>query len=761
MRELSLDRDWLFRYGEIENADYAGYDDRSWRVVTLPHDWAVENEFSRDCSSGTGYLPAGVGWYRRHFTLTETEARQCAFLTFGGVYCNSRVYVNSNYLGKRPYGYSTFTYEITDFIRPGDNVISVKVEHTHTADSRWYTGSGITRGVTLTVTGRPHFLRGGAGLFFRTPAVTAETAEIAVDFALSGEGTASFALYDGDVCVGKAAAKGAGGTAIFYVQKPRLWSVEEPFLYTLRATVKKGRAVTDEQVLRVGLRTMTFTADKGFFLNGRPLKLKGVCLHHDAGALGAAVPKEVWARRLAILKEGGCNAVRTSHNPPDPALLDLCDERGFVVMDEAFDEWEGCKNKWWHGHNVYPPKHHGYSTDFPAWHERDLTDFVLRDRNHPCVALWSIGNEIDYPNDPYVHPDFTGVRGNNDAGKPDQERVYDKDKPDARRLATVGKELAAIVHRCDPTRPVTAALAFPEMSEAIGLTDVLDVVGYNYRENLYAGDHERVPQRILLGSENGHGADAWRAVRDNEYIGGQFLWTGVDYLGEAAGWPVRASGAGLLDLAGFPKPRYYYHKAMWCDKLTAALTATGQDGRETFGWNFAEKEEVTVVLYTNADEAELFLNGESFGAKRPARDGDGYRVEWRIPFAEGHLRAVCRRGNERTSVGLTTAGPAAAVSIDLTKYSDDGFYQAVIELQDRNGRPAAGACEIAVGADGAQLCGIENGDIADLTPYYRSLRRTVGGRVIAYLRPDEGATAFTVTAEAEKNVVTTATVQLP
>jgi hypothetical protein len=289
------------------------------------------------------------------------------------------------------------------------------------------------------------------------------------------------------------------------------------------------------------------------------------------------VPKELWRRRLRKLKAAGCNAIRTAHNPPDTHLLDLCDEMGFLVMDEAFDEWEGCKNKWWQGHNVYPPKRFGYADAFPQWHERDLGDLVRRDRNHPSIVLWSIGNEIDYPNDPYCHPLFRSMTGNNDANKPAQERQYDPNKPNAQRLAAIAEELAAIVKRHDTTRPVTAALAFPELSNRIGFAQALDVVGYNYKEELYARDRERYPGHVIYGSENGHGETEWHYVRDNPDICGQFLWTGVDYLGEAGGWPVRLSPAGLLTTAGFEKPRYYQRRAMWTGESSApCISETGE-----------------------------------------------------------------------------------------------------------------------------------------------------------------------------------------
>jgi len=560
MRQTTiLNSGWKFHLGDLEYAYYKGCDDSAWQPVTLPHDWSVEHPFDQSYSSGTGYVCGGVGWYRLRFTLPEDITPpdggdgKTALVTFGGVYKNSRVWCNTNYLGMRPSGYATFTHDITPFVQPGENVLAVRVEHTDLADSRWFTGSGIYRDVTLTVVDRVHFEPDG--VFVSTVSADEDEALLRIEWELSQEAEVSFEL--GGACV---SSSGKTGAATLKIEQLKLWSPDCPTLYTL---VCRAEGDKDEVKIPFGIRTFQFDADTGFYLNGLNMKLKGVCLHHDAGALGAAVPKDVWRRRLRKLKTAGCNAIRTAHNPPDTHLLDLCDEMGFLVMDEAFDEWEGCKNKWWQGHNVYPPKHSGYADAFPEWHERDLAGMVRRDRNHPSVILWSIGNEVDYPNDPYCHPLFESMTGNNDANKPAQERQYDPGKPNARRLTTIAQRLAAIVKAHDPTRPVTAALAFPELSNLIGYAQALDVIGYNYREHLYREDREKYPGHVIYGSENGHAEAEWLAVKDNPAICGQFLWTGIDYLGEAGGWPVRLSPAGLLTTAGFEKPGYYRRKAMW------------------------------------------------------------------------------------------------------------------------------------------------------------------------------------------------------
>ena len=734
-KKEKLNLDWRFHLGDVVDAGFMGYDDSGWRSVTLPHDWAVEHPFDRAHASGTGYLPGGTAWYRKHFTLPEDVRDKRVRLTFLGVYKHAQVWINSNYLGKHAYGYTSFGYDVTEYVRPGENVVAVRVEHEDVADSRWYTGSGIDRDVLIEITGRECFAPWG--VFAHTLSASKDQAELKVEYALTG-GEATFTLLDGD---GNAAAQAAGkdGEAVLTVKKPRLWSPDEPYLYVLRAQVECGGQVTDTEEIPVGLRTMTFDGDKGFFLNGVPMKLKGVCVHHDAGCLGAAVPQNVWERRLKKFKEAGCNALRTAHNPPDPDLLDLCDRLGLVVMDEAFDEWEGIKNKWWQGHNVYPPKHYGYGEDFVEWHVTDLTSMILRDRNHPCVALWSIGNEIDYPNDPYVTPLFKEVLGNNDAGKPAAERVYDDRKPDAGRLAVVARELTAIVHSLDDTRPVTSALSFPELSNRTGYADALDVVGYNYREHFYLDDHNTYPGRVILGSENSHNPKAWYAVRDNEFISAQFLWTGIDFLGECRGWPVRISQAGMLNLAGYDKPLFWQRKALWTkERFVKLAVGSGESERhgiwdESFRWEGQPGEKKMVSCYTALPEAELFINGRSLGKKAIGPE-DGCRASWEVPYEAGEL--MCRAGECEDRLYTTQAAQRICLVPDKCQAGADGMdvVQVEICLVDKDGRPSADEdVRVQVMGD-MRLIGIENGRPDDLTPYTEDHRMTLGGRAIAYVR---------------------------
>ncbi len=727
---IPFNLDWRFHLGESLKAGYKGYDDSAWQSVTLPHDWSVTLPFDESCSSGTGYLPGGIGWYRKHFTLPELEGRK-VFITFGGVYKHAKVWVNSNYLGMRAYGYSTFTYDVTDFVAAGDNVVSVRCEHIELADSRWFTGNGIYRNVTLMITSPVHFIQDG--VFAYTESVTEKGAVIAVSAEIAGGGMASFVLKN---------AKGhtvARGKSRLVVKEPVLWSPDNPYLYTLIGTLVKDGQVTDEVQIPFGIRTFRFDADQGFFLNDVSTKIKGVCIHHDAGVLGAAVPKVVWERRLKKLKECGCNAIRFSHNPPATDLIDLCDEMGFLVMDEAFDEWEGCKNKWWQGHNVYPPKLYGYAEDFPLWHERDLSDFIRRDRNHPSIVMWSIGNEIDYPNDPYVHPFFKTMTGNNDANKPAQEFMYDINKPDATRLATISARLVKIVKEHDATRPVTSALAFPELSNLTGYAQTLDVVGYNYKEHLYKEDHHTYPGHIILGSENGHDPELWLAVKHNDFISGQFLWTGIDYLGEAQGWPVRVAQAGLIDTAGFEKPRFALRKALWTKALCASLAVGKKDAlwAANMLWTGDPGETKHVLVFTNGESAVLALNGRTIGT---AKVDETCIAAFDVPYSPGTLSVTCTRGTEAASFAIET--PAQMVRLDAVPYARtlpaDGqaVWQVEVTLRDRAGRITGTddqlvTCQI---TGDAEFLGLENGCAHDLTSYVSTARPTYHGRAMVYVR---------------------------
>jgi len=782
-KRIELKENWRFHLGECEEAWYRGYDDRNWRTVMLPHDWAVEGTFEKKYSSGTGYLQGGIGWYRVRFSLPEELKGKCVRLCFDGVYKNSQVWCNSYYLGKRPNGYVPFSYDISAFVNFGeeDNEISVKVTHTDIADSRWFTGSGITRKVTLLIEEPVHPEE--YGCFFTAENISTESAVLKVAHKITNttgeEKQVKVHTYwyelpvykENDARVtdmpvaeaeGIAVAEGNSATMLeiqTVLANPKLWSDVRPQLYRMETWYEVGekRYLVHED--KVGIRDIRFDADKGFFLNGAETKFKGVCVHHDGGCLGAAMKAEVWQRRLELLKEAGCNAIRCSHNPHMPELYELCDAMGFLMMDEAFDEWENPKNKWSTGHNVYPPKHQGYYEDFPQWHEADLKAMVLRDRNHPSVVMWSIGNEIDYPNDPYCHPSFATMTGNNDANKPEQERKYDFNKPNAERLVVLAKHLVSLVKEVDTTRPVTLAAAFPELSSHLGFLEPLDVAGYNYKEQFYEEDHKRFPQLPILGSENGHGYQAWLSVKDNPYISGQFLWTGIDYLGEAHGWPIHGSSAGIITTCGLPKPEFYRRKTFWTEE-TFVRIATRRNKESiphwwpmSFSWNYEPGEPVLVKCYAPVKEGAyvaLYANGVEIGRQNDyAKDGS-YQFE--VLYEAGTLEAkfCAGDGSVLAEDSLHTTKAASGLSCTLWREADAltgasfaeaskeiGYlYQVLVELKDEDGNRVVTRDEeirIQVLGDG-EFLGMDNGDLADVTPFTSDRRKTHRGRLVAYVR---------------------------
>ena len=682
---VDFDTGWLFSRGDFATASLPAFRDSSWRPVNLPHDWSIEGPFSAEYGSGNGYAPGGLGWYRKHFRLDPGHKGKSVAAEFDGVYAYAEVWINGHFVGGRPYGYSSFECRLTPHLRFGgeENVLAVRVDHTRYADSRWYTGSGIYRHIRLRITDSLCIPLWGTNV--TTPEIGGDYALVRVETAIeNGSGrsrqfTLQSVIVDAD---GKVVADlSTAGTADadresvliqqMRVAAPRRWSTESPVLYTVRSRLIADSRTVDEASTPFGIRTFQFDPAKGFSLNGRPLKLKGVCIHHDAGCLGAAVPDKVWERRLRILKELGVNAIRTSHNPPAPELLDLCDRIGLLVKDEAFDEFTPPKNKWVSGWNAGVPSRFGYGEIFAEWAVTDIRDMVRRDRNHPSIILWSIGNEIDYPNDPFSHPVL--------------EKGYRPENPPAQNLVKYARPLIDAVKALDSTRPVTAGLASLAMSDAVGLAEMLDAVGYNYQESRYAQDHQRYPRRIIFGSENNHQLGNWAIVRDNDYVAGQFLWTGIDYLGEARAFPNRANGAGLLDLCGFKKPGAWFRQSLWSDApmvYLAALpagTARARGARVEEHWNWQAGSTVSVVCYTNVQDVVLTLDGKPLGSQSLADAVDGV-LAWDVPFAPGTLRAVGRvNGRQVAEFSLRTAGPAARIelSADVTGLSVGGASVAV------------------------------------------------------------------------------------
>lgn len=744
-----FNENWLFSLSDDSLGASASYDDSKWRKLDLPHDWSVEGQLSPSLASCTGYLPGGIGWYRKHFQVTDKAARH--YIYFEGAYNRSEVYLNGHLLGKRPNGYISFMYDMTPYLKEGDNVLAVRIDHSRYADSRWYTGSGIYRDVWMISAPDIHFAQWGIG--WHATSLTDKQAVVAVDMEVekhvkaAGALEVSAALYDAEgtlVAQGrkKVADKAEGitkETVSLKVKKPRRWNLDAPYLYTLKTELLCDGKRIDGSSTSVGLRTLKFDANKGFALNGEWMKVKGVCLHHDAGVLGAVVPPEVWERRLRNLKEIGVNAIRMSHNPQAPVLYDLCDRMGFLVMDEASDEWEFPKRKWVKGWNVGEPSYDGSFDFFEEWIERDVTDMVRRDRNHPCIFLWSIGNEVDYPNDPYSHPVLDGTTINQP-----MFGGYKPDAPDAMRIGKIAKRLAVCVRAVDTSRPVTGALAGVVMSNQTEYPEAVDVVGYNYTENRYDEDHATYPDRVIYGSETGVGIEAWHAVRDKEFIFGQFLWTGTDYLGESGRWPSRGLYTGLLDFGSFPKPRGYFRASLWSEKpVTYIGTYPKHDWVSMDAWdlwNYEPGQLIRVVCYTNAPQARLLLNGKEVGQMKPYDDKSGI-IYWDIPYQDGELRAEgCdATGKVLSSYAIKTSGRPYALRATVDKEvlsTDKATAHVTIEVVDEQGTIVKlGDNDVTCQIEGpARLLGLEGSNNGDMSDYTDNHHRAFHGRLLAYIQ---------------------------
>ena len=749
---------WAFKLGDLPEGEQPGEPDRSWTELSLPHDWSVKQPLSATLASATGYLPGGVGWYRKTLTVPTEYRGQQFYVYFEGVYNHSEVFINGQSLGKRPNGYVSFMYDLTPYIRYGEeNVLTVRVDHSEDADSRWYTGSGIYRDVWLVRAAPVHLEQWGV---YAYPTVKGKTGTLHVQVALTNQ-TASAA----DVSVQTELKDPAGATVAtkttkasvaaadrqeiqlaLDVKNPVLWQLDDPRQYTLETVVLQNGKPIDQSVVKTGFRTFTFDPDKGFALNGEWMKVKGVCVHHDAGVLGSEMYPAVWRRRLLTLKEIGVNAIRTSHNPQAPSLYALCDELGLLVLNEAFDEWEFPKRKWLDGWNVGIPGFQGAYSYFEEWGERDLADMVKRDRNHLSVFAWSIGNEVDYPNDPYSHPILDGDE--KDGGFTQATfGGYKPEAPDAMRLGDIAERLAAVVRTYDTSRPVTAGLAGVAMSNETAYPSALDIAGYNYTESRYQEDHERYPDRVIYGSENRHDLAAWKAVRDNEHIFGQFLWTGIDYLGESGRWPSRGFYSGLLDFGGFIKPRGYYRQSLWADSPMVYIgTYPIRNSRQRRVsvdawpvWNYATGDTIRVVSYTNCADVNLLLNGQPVAAEKQFDEETGVHY-WDMPYQPGKLEAVgIQRGGEvaRYTIQTSQRPQKLVASVDrLQLGTDREVAHVTIEIVDENGLPVTLADDnITVQVDGpARLLGLEGSNNTDMSDYTDATHRAYRGRMLAYIQ---------------------------
>lgn len=750
-----LNNDWKFYKGDPAEAAAPDFDDSRWRALHLPHDWSVEGPYSPHWASATGYLPGGIAWYRKALDVPAEWKGEKIYIYFEGIYRNGEVFINGQRLGMRPNGYISHSYDLTPHLRFGEpNTLAVRVDHSEHADSRWYTGSGIYRDVYLVKAGEVHINQWG--VFFSTPEVSTRRASARVQTTVSNHSNERAVLQvkqelrnaTGQTVASTSSRLNVNGNAQqelkqnMRVNQPRLWSLDDPYLYTLITTVEQNNKVVDRSETRVGIRYVDFDPNTGFALNGVNMKMKGVCLHHDAGSLGSAVPREVWKRRLLELKALGTNAIRTSHNPQAPDLYELCDELGLLVLNEAFDEWEFPKKKWLEGWNQGTPGFQGHAAFHEEWADQDLKDMILRDRNHVSVVMWSIGNEVDYPNDPYSHPvlDQAGIGQQHVSG-------FQRDQPHADRLGAIAERLAAIVRKYDPSRPVTAGLAGPVMSNETDYPGALDVVGYNYTENRYEQDHQKYPERIFYGSENRHDFEAWKHVRDKDYIFGQFLWTGIDYLGEAHRWPSRGFTSGLLDLAGYKKPRAWFRQSLWSDQPMVYLgsypTRSGRNYLSTDAdalWNYREGQNVRVVSYTNCEEVQLLLNGQKIGAPIALNDETGI-IHWDIPYQSGKLEAIGYiKGEEAARFEIETSGRPHAIDAQVWNSQNvvsknRGVAQIEIQIRDEAGRPVLLSDEeLACYVDGPfKLLGMEASNPQDMGDYTNNRLRVFKGRMIVYI----------------------------
>ncbi|PWK79073.1 beta-galactosidase [Mucilaginibacter oryzae] len=765
-RQVSnFDKSWLFHLGDLAGAQIAGFNDAGWRKLDLPHDWSIEGKFNKDnpAKPEGGALPGGIGWYRKVFTVPAANKSKLTYIEFDGVYQKSDVWVNGHHLGFRPNGYISFRYELTPYLKYGgqNNTIAVKVDNSSQPNSRWYSGSGIYRHVRLVAVNKIAVDQWGT--FVTTSNVSQASADISVQTAIrnkggkKGEYKIVTGLYDmaGKAVGGQVTAKlfvnDTLTTAIqkLTLQRPRLWSADAPALYQVISRVMAGNETVDTYKTTVGIRDFYFDTDKGFILNGEKVKIKGVCLHHDLGCLGAAMNVHALARQLKMLKEMGCNAIRTSHNPPSPELLDLADSMGFIVMDEAFDCWEKAKEKY------------DYHLFFKQWHKRDLEDQVLRDRNHPSVMIWSIGNEIP------EQSDSSGFR--------------------------IAKDLAGIVHRLDSTRPVTAANNHPDTKNQIIRSGAIDLVGYNYHHTDLVGFHERYPDKKFIGTETTSALETrgvydmpsdsirrwsdedkqpmnadftvsaydnastpwgstheetWKIIKKYDFLSGMFIWTGLDYLGEPTPytWPARSSYFGIIDLAGFPKDVYYMYQSEWTSKPVLHLLPH---------WNWEPGKTVDVwAYYNNADEVELYLNGKSLGVKK--KQGDDLHVMWRVKYAPGTLKAVPRKhGAEVLSAEVKTAGKPALIQLSADKDklkagdADLAFITAKVLDKDGNLVPfAKNKIMFRVNGD-AFIAGVDNGDPTSHEPFKANYRYAFNGLALAVIQAKQKSGTVVVSAEAD------------
>jgi len=769
--------DWKFALNITADASGSNFDDSGWRTLQLPHDWSIESDFSDKFAAtpGGGALPGGLGWYRKSFMADQAWKNKKVFIDFDGVYRKSEVWINGHYLGMRPYGYISFRYDLTPYINlNGNNVVAVKVDNSEQPNSRWYSGSGIYRKVQLTITEPVHIENWGT--YVTTPEVSGKSAQIRIETTVKNDLTVSKNIEVKQLIKDKAGKTVASANGILKVDagatgintrkinllKPQLWSTDRPYLYTVVTQLFDNTRKIDEYSTPLGVRYFKFDAEKGFSLNGKPMKLNGVCNHHDLGALGSAVNYRATERQIEIMKEMGVNSIRTSHNPPSNELLELCDKIGVIVMDEAFDMWRMGKTKY------------DYSLDFDKWHERDLTDQVLRDRNHPSVFMWSIGNEIveQWGEDTITtNLQQANVLLNN-------RKVNDKSGKLGKN-AKLTKHLADIVKNLDKTRLVTAACNGTDENNPLFRAEALDLIGYNYHETDFAAVPKKHPGLPFVSSESvsslqtrgfyimpSDSVNIWperwdkpfsnplqkcsaydncrapwgethetmlKMVKKYPFVSGQYIWTGFDYLGEPTPywWPSRSSYFGIVDMAGFPKDVFYLYKSEW----------TSQPVLHIFPhWNWQPGQTVDVwAYYNNADDVELFLNGRSLGKK--SKTDDVFHVMWRVKYEPGTLKAISRK-NGKTVLTEEIRTASTPVKIRLTadrntiKADGKDLSFVTVEISDKDGNTYPLADQLvrfSVEGNGT-IAGTDNGDQNDPNSLKKPERKLFFGKCLAIVQ---------------------------
>lgn len=767
-RQLSFDTDWRFLRADAPGADTPGFDDSTWRVLDLPHDWSIDDlpstnvappsPFDPALSAGgpaTGYVVGGIGWYRKHFTLPSSDSGKTVNVLFDGVYMNSDVWINGQHLGNHPYGYTPFVYDLTPYLKPvgQENVIAVQVKNLG-KNSRWYSGSGIYRHVWLTVADPVHVPVWGVCVV--TTNVSKSSASVSISTTIENDRGSDVALRlrahlvgpngkatrDQETEVNVPAGQQQKFTQEFSITKPTLWSLDNPALYRAEVERVDGNQVIDHSGTPFGIRTLEFSAEKGFLLNGEPVKLKGGCMHHDNGPLGSAAIDRAEERRVQLMKAYGYNAIRTSHNPPSPAFLDACDRYGVLVIDEAFDCWERGKN---------PDDYHVY---FDDWWQRDLQSMILRDRNHPSVILWSVGNEINERAEP------VGV--------------------------AISKKLIDAIRPLDTTRPVTAAICNfwdhpgKPWSDTAAAFAALDVDGYNYERQEYAHDHNQFPSRIMVGTESDPRDISvnWQAVLKDPWVIGDFEWTSWDYMGETGignasnhgismSFPWYVSNCGDIDMCGFEKPPHAYRAVVWGDtKIALAVHAPipaghtekvspwgWPDERQSWTWPGSEGAPLDVTVYSSSQTVRLELDGKEI-ATEPVNDQMVAR--FKVPYHAGELRAVgLTDGKAVASATLRTAGDPEKIRLtadhSAIRADRNDLSYVEVEVIDHNGDVVPTATiPIHFTVSGAgELAATGNGAPDDPSSFHLPVRKTYEGRCLAILRPEGGAGKMTLTAEAD------------